>query len=66
MSEEINFYGSLWKEILSKWIVGLEYNLGGLSGRGNPTPNAGECQHPEREEEDGINLGTKLRVGTDP
>ena len=34
MSEEINVYGSLWKEILSKWIVGLEYNLGGLSGRG--------------------------------
>ena len=34
MSVEINFYGSLRMEILSKWIVGLEYSLGGLSGRG--------------------------------
>ena len=31
---EINFYGSLRMEILSKWTVGLQYSLGGLSGRG--------------------------------
>lgn len=34
MSVGINFYGSLWKEILSKQMVGLEYSLGRLPGRG--------------------------------